>query len=94
MNRAMKMNLSQVRLDVSIWLSLIFFTLLSVLLGHNFGLLSSTVINGSILVIAFIKTRFIIMYFMEVKRAHLLLRIIFDAWVVVVCTVLIYLLEF
>ncbi len=90
----MKISLKETRLDVFIWVCLIIFTLLTVSLGHSIGSLTDAMVNTSILIITFIKTRLIIMHFMEVKRAPLLLRLIFEAWGIVVCAVLIVLLLF
>ncbi|MCY4426732.1 MAG: cytochrome C oxidase subunit IV family protein [Halieaceae bacterium] len=43
----------------------------------------------ALLVLAFFKTRLVIMYFMEVLNAPLPLRGIFEGWVIVVCGILI-----
>lgn len=41
-----------------------------------------------LIVLAFIKVRLVILYFMEIRHAPLLLRLICEAWVVLVCAVL------
>ena len=41
-----------------------------------------------LLVLAFFKVRLVIMHFMEVATAPLVLRLIFEAWLLIVCCVL------
>lgn len=53
--------------------------------GGSVKSLSSTTLTVTIMVIAFIKVRFVIHYFMEVRHAPVALRLICDAWVVVIC---------
>jgi hypothetical protein len=43
-----------------------------------------TFVSALILLIAFVKIRFVLLYFMELRRSPLLLRMLFEAWVVIV----------
>lgn len=45
----------------------------------------------AILIIAFIKVRLVGLEFMELRHAPVLLRSAFEAWLVLVCTILLYL---
>lgn len=44
-----------------------------------------------LILLAFIKVRLVILYFMEIRHAPLPLRLICEAWVLVVCTALLVL---
>lgn len=71
---------------------LILATALSWEFGHGFGF--GTHFNYAtvaVLLIAFIKVRFVFLDFMELRTAPLPLRLIFEAWIVVVCGTLIFL---
>jgi hypothetical protein len=78
-----------------VWLILILATLLTWSLGgahHTPGLGGGHSLAGfSILLIAFIKIRFIGMYFMELRHAPIVLRGAFEAYCAVTCGVLIVL---
>jgi hypothetical protein len=73
----------------AVWLLLILATLFSwesAHVGHDHRLSSSIV-----LVVAFIKVRFVGLEFMELRAAPLPLRLIFEAWVVLACAALLIL---
>ncbi len=78
-----------------VWLALILATLLTWSLGgshHTPGTGAGHSLAGfSIILIAFIKIRFIGMYFMELRYAPVALRGLFEAYCVVTCAVLIVL---
>jgi hypothetical protein len=78
-----------------VWLVLILATLLTWSLGgrhHTPGTGAEHSLAGfSILLIAFIKIRFIGMYFMELRHAPLALRGVFELYCVATCGVLIVL---
>ena len=73
-----------------IWLTLILATVMSWEFGHGFGFGAhfnyGTV---AVLVIAFIKVRFVFLDFMELRTAPWPLRLTFEAWSLVVCGTLI-----
>lgn len=78
------------------WLLLMLATSLSWWLGQDHGLSSEQssnyrIISSSLILIAFIKVRIVIRYFMEVRQAPLALKLVCDAWVVFVCGTIIYL---
>jgi Prokaryotic Cytochrome C oxidase subunit IV len=81
-----------------VWLLLAGLTGVSWWLGAGQGMdaaQSAQLTTIGLLLLAFFKVRLVIMYFMEIRTAPLLLRFIFEAWVVVVCAAVlaIYLLE-
>ena len=78
------------------WLLLMLATGLSWWLGQDHILSPAEnsnyrMIASSLIVIAFIKVRIVISYFMDVRQAPLALKVVCDAWVVLVCGALIYL---
>jgi hypothetical protein len=69
---------------VQVWLALALVTCVSWWLGTNHGAdhkLAATIL----MVVAFTKVRFVGMYFMELRHAPLPLKVIFQAWCVIVC---------
>lgn len=70
-----------------IWALLMLATALSWWLGVDSAATGSGVmaIAAGLMVIAFVKVRFVIRYFMEVRHAPLALRLVCDGWVVLVC---------
>ena len=74
-----------------IWLLLVGATALSWGLGANHGINIPSAHRAAtvgVLLVAFFKIRLVVMHFMEVGRAPWPLRLILEAWVVVVCGVL------
>jgi caa(3)-type oxidase subunit IV len=71
-----------------VWLGLIAATLVSWRIGTDHGL-SASLATPLVLLVAFVKVRFVGMYFMELRSAPLLLRAAFEGWCLVVCSVLI-----
>ena len=75
-----------------VWVLLILATALSWHFGHGLGFGDAyQYATSAILVITFVKVRFVFLDFMEVRRAPLPLRVAFEAWAVVACGVLIFL---
>ncbi|MUL65888.1 hypothetical protein BOO86_15540 [Mycobacterium sp. CBMA 234] len=71
-----------------VWLFLIIATVVSWAMGAHHGFTHSDKINSvAILIIAFVKVRFVGLYFMELKNAPPGLRAILEAWCAVVCAV-------
>ncbi|HWF54201.1 MAG TPA: cytochrome C oxidase subunit IV family protein [Solirubrobacteraceae bacterium] len=73
-----------------VWLGLIIATLISWRIGTDHGVhahLATTIV----LLVAFVKVRFVGLYFMELRDAPLPLRGIFEGYCLVVCTTLIVL---
>ena len=78
------------------WLILMLATSLSWWLGSNDVLSSNQIseyrlLSSGLIIIAFIKVRIVIRYFMEVREAPMALKLVCDAWVVLVCGAIIYL---
>lgn len=74
-----------------VWLLLVCATALSWWMGNDSAALGIELryVSTALLVVAFIKVRFVIRFFMEVRHAPLALRLLADAWVFGVCAVLV-----
>ena len=74
-----------------VWVVLILATGLSWMLGTDHGLPhhGQTLVSVAILLIAFIKVRFIGLYFMELRDAPTLLRALFETYCVAVCALVV-----
>lgn len=79
-----------IRTEIIVWFFLISLTLASWWLGHNPDHWGAAIVTSTILVITFFKIRLVILHFMEVKRAPITLRLLFESWCFGVCGVLIY----
>jgi uncharacterized membrane protein len=78
-----------------VWFVLIAATLLSWYLGSDHGVHNHRLATVVIMLVAFIKVRFVGLYFMELRAAPTLLRAIFETHCAVVfaVVVIVYLLE-
>ena len=74
-----------------IWLLLVAATAVSWSMGHGIGLHTLHAAGAAIIFVAFVKVRFVILDFMEIRHAPLTMRIAGESWVAVICTVLILL---
>ena len=74
---------------LAVWFVLIAATLLSFWLGTDHGLSSVEARSIVIMLVAFIKIRFVGLYFMELRTAPLPLRALFETYCLVVCLALI-----
>jgi len=75
------------QMNTAIWVLLASATALSWYMGGD----ATLNIPAVMLLIAFFKTRLVIMHFMEVNHAPMPLRLVGEAWGVVCCTALIVL---
>jgi hypothetical protein len=76
----------------AIWVLLILATGLSWQFGHGFGFDDNVAYaTVAILLISFVKIRFVLLDFMELRTAPPALRMAFEAWTVIVCATLVYL---
>lgn len=74
----------------AIWVGLIVATGLSWQFGHGFGFGEKFhYATAAILIITFVKIRFVFLDFMELRTAPRLLRIAFEVWAVSICVILI-----
>jgi hypothetical protein len=76
----------------AIWLVLVVLTGVTWQLADQYATEDHLVyryITISLFVLAFFKVRLVIMYFMEIATAPLALRVLFETWVVAVCSVVI-----
>jgi hypothetical protein len=71
-----------------VWLGLIAATLVSWRIGTEQGMHASPA-TTAVLLVAFVKVRFVGMYFMELRGAFRPLRVAFEAWCLVVGSVLV-----
>ena len=74
-----------------VWFLLVMATALSWGMGHGVGFDNVRHASVAIIAVAFIKVRFVILDFMEIRHAPLFMRIVGIIWVVVVCTALVVL---
>lgn len=81
------MKLIFLQTNTAIWALLALATVLTWYMGGNAALN----IPALMLLIAFFKTRLVIMHFMEVNHAPMALRLAGEAWGIVCCTALIVL---
>lgn len=75
-----------------VWFFLAALTGLSWMLGDGYGdyeLSQYKYITVGIFIVAFFKIRLVIMHFMEIGNAPLAFRLVFEAWVALVCSLLI-----
>jgi cytochrome c oxidase subunit IV len=63
-----------------VWFFLVAATVVSWLLGADYGPGNHTAATVSVMAVAFIKVRFVGLYFMELRHAPLALRLAFEAW--------------
>ncbi len=80
---------ARTRRVTAIWLMLIAATLISWTMGQGDWLGSVRRTSIAIILIAFLKIRYVILDFMHLRGAPLIMRIIAECWVVVVCTTII-----
>ena len=74
-----------------IWLLLVAATAASWALGHGAGFHALRDASVGIIVVAFIKVRFVMLDFMELRRAPVPMRIAAEVWVAAICAALIVL---
>ena len=77
-----------------VWLALTVLTALSWYLAEDYGVQHAQALRAvtvALFVVAFFKVRLVVMHFMEIAEAPLALRAVFEAWVVIVCGVLVFL---
>jgi hypothetical protein len=72
-----------------IWLLLVAATLLSWEIGHGIGGWDARIGGTAIMVVAFVKVRFVMFDFMEIRGAPTWMRRATDGWIVVISAVLI-----
>lgn len=73
----------------AVWFGLVAATAASWELGHGVGVDDLRHAGVAILVVAFVKVRFVILDFMEIRHAPIAARIVAEAWVVAVCATLV-----
>lgn len=77
------------RSPVSIWMLLVALTLMSYISWAESSVVDARLAGTAVLLLAFLKARLIGLHYMELRDGVLPLRILFEAWVVVVCSTLV-----
>jgi hypothetical protein len=72
-----------------VWLGLLSATALSLLVGHGAWISDPRHAGIVILIVAFVKSRFIVMDFMELRNSPRYMRVAAESWLVLVCAVLV-----
>jgi hypothetical protein len=72
-----------------VWLLLVLATALSWAMGHGLGIPNVRIASVAIIVVAFVKVRFVIFEFMEIRGGPTWMQRVGDGWVVVVAGLLI-----
>jgi hypothetical protein len=75
-----------------IWLMLLGITMLTWKTGNAGSGVAGGLPGSVVLVVAFIKVRWVLLDFMEVRHAPRLLRVLVECWVVLLCAILVALL--
>lgn len=71
-----------------VWATLVVATIASYLLGAEHAVENATVVTAVVMVVAVVKVRLVAMHFMEIARAPMPLRLIFEVYGVVMFVVL------
>jgi heme/copper-type cytochrome/quinol oxidase subunit 4 len=74
-----------------VWVALVALTLVSWWIGGDHGIGSVRVAGAVVLVVAFVKLRFVGLHFMELRDAPRAVRIAFESWCAGVCVLLVVL---
>jgi uncharacterized membrane protein len=72
-----------------VWLLLVAATVLSWEMGHGAGFSNLRYASCAIIVVAFVKVRFVIQEFMEIRTAPRFMRAIADVWLLAITAVLV-----
>lgn len=73
-----------------IWLLLLAITLISWIGVYGIeGLISKQMQTAALLILAFVKARYVLLDFMELRDAPVIFRLISEVWTVVACSLLI-----
>jgi hypothetical protein len=72
-----------------VWFLLVAATAISWEMGHGAGFEDIRYASTAIIVIAFIKVRYVILDFMEIRHAPIWMRAVGIVWVLVVCSALV-----
>lgn len=75
-----------------IWLLLVAATTLSWEIGHGIGSTDARIDGAAILAVTFVKVRFVMFDFMEIRGAPIWMRRIADGWIVAITVLLMCLL--
>lgn len=75
----------------AIWALLVIATLVSWELGHGVGFDDARSAGAAILAVTFVKVRFVVLDFMEIRTAPRWLRAILEGWIVLCAAMLIWL---
>lgn len=72
-----------------IWLLLVGATLLSWEMGHGVGIDDARLAGAAIIAVSFVKVRFVVFEFMEIRGAPRWMRVFGDIWITLITALLI-----
>ena len=72
-----------------VWIALVGLTLMSWWIGADHGIGSLRIAGAVVIVVAFVKLRFVGLYFIELRDAPRVMRIAFESWCAGVCALLV-----
>ncbi|WP_342806344.1 cytochrome C oxidase subunit IV family protein [Alteromonas sp. M12] len=73
-----------------IWFILMAATIFTFVMGHDFATIDSKYAGISIFVITFVKVRYVILDFMEIREAPIVLRLLNESWLAITCILMIW----
>jgi hypothetical protein len=79
----MRVRSRRIQRATGIWLLLLVITAASGWLGSGHAIRDDRYVGAAIVALAFVKIRFVILDFMEIRHAPLLMRLACEAWVVI-----------
>ncbi len=74
-----------------VWALLVVATLVSWQLGHGVGFDSAKAAGAAILIVTFVKVRFVMLDFMELQESPRWMRVTAQGWIALICGVLLVL---
>ncbi len=85
----MRLRPGRIRPATPLWLLLLVITAASAWLGGTQTVRDERYVGAAIVALAFVKIRFVMLDFMEIRRAPLAMRLACETWVIVLCATLI-----
>ncbi len=85
----MKVRVRSIPRVTGIWLLLLAITAASAWLGNGHPVRDDRYIGVAIVALAFVKIRFVILDFMEIRTSPLAMRLACEAWVIVLCATIV-----
>jgi hypothetical protein len=86
----MKLRAGRLQRATGIWLLLLAITAASAWLGNGHAVRDDRYIGAAIVALAFVKIRYVILDFMEIRAAPRMMRLACEAWVIVLCATIVW----